>query len=341
MKKIQFISLMLLVATLILSGCQAPKETAREILEKSFAQSANHTSATTEMTLTGNLQLSEGVVATAPESQAVVDMINGGSIFAKLASDQKTGAMNGEITVGTNGMSFAFNVFMRDFRELIVKTPLFPEYITMDLELPEDFMSNQDQLTALNDEISKVFLNAIKEDSLAVEYKVDYEGKDGKTKLNVVTVTMTHETLMTFLREVVPAVYESEAIRSIMMESALAAYEGVEDAPTEEELNDMIAQTLEQFPAMLDSMEEVIKFDQVVIKLGVDDKYATRTLVMDLNLTATDQGEEIKLAVKLDTAYYAFNQTVTPTDIEITDDNSMSFEELMWMMLMGGFNLGL
>lgn len=338
MKKLTALALSALLVVTLATGC-AKKEDPQTLLQKTFDQAVALESVTTDMTLSAAVEANEAMLAGDPSIQGIIDTVNAGKIVATMASDAKNGNMNGKVTLDANGMSFAVDLYMKDFAQMILKTPLSDKYVTMDLSEQSDTVQNVELMTQINKEISTVFLSKLKPDLLTAEYKVPFEGKDGKVNLNYVTVKMDNAQFITFLKEVIPAMYATESFKQLMVESMTKSMAQAGQEATPEAIQAELDTVLEQMPAMLDQLQENLAFDAVAIKIGIDKDYNTRVMDVNMDITAKQDEASMKIGAKIATEYYAFNQAVTATDVEVTDENSMPFEDLLMQMLFGGMGM--
>lgn len=338
MKRILSIALVVLMIATLSVGC-AKKEAPLTLLDKAFNQSAALASLTSDMTLSAQVQANEAMLALDPSVKTTIDMISAGKITATMASDTKKGNMNGKLSLDTNGMAIAMELYMKDFAQMILKTPMAEKYITMDLGGAAQEPVDLELMKKVNQEASAVFVNLLKEEYLTTEYKVPFEGKDGKVDLNYVTITMDNAQFIAFVKEVIPALYASESLKQLMSDSVTNSMETAGQEVTPEEVQKQIDESMAQLPTMLDQMQENISFDSVTIKVGIDKDYNTRDMDMDFVMTAKDGEASMNIALKVETEYYAFNQPVAATDIEITEENSMPFEELLMQLMFGGMGM--
>ncbi len=335
MKRIVAIALVILMVMTLSVGC-AKKEAPLTLLDKTLNQTAGLETLSTDLVLSAKVEANEAMLALDPSIKGIIDAVNAGKISATMASDSKKGNMNGKLTIDTNGMSIAVDLYMKEFAQMILKTPMAEKFVTMDLSQDAANTMNVELMTKVNKEVSAIFLAQLKEEFLTAEYKVPFEGKDGKVDLNYVTIKMNNDQFITFVKELIPAIYASESTKQLLTESMTKSLEASGQEATPEELQAQIDASMEQLPTMLDQMQENITFDSVSFKMGIDKDYNTRDVAMDFVLTAKDQEASMNITVNAATEYYAFNQPVTPTDIEITEENSMPFEDLLMQLIFGG-----
>ena len=241
MKKLLALSLAVLLVLGTATGC-TKKETAKELLQKTLDQANAVTTSTSEMNMSAKVEASEAALAQDASIQGIIDMVNAGKVNATIASDNKAGNATGKVTVDSNGISFAMDINMIAFKQLIMKTPLVEKFITLDLNqgTEGDAPYDVEAMKLVNKEVSAIFLKAIKDESLKTEYKVDFEGKDGKTKLNYVTLTMDNASLIAFLKETVPAIYNAPETRKLLEESITASLEAAEQEVTPESIQESL-----------------------------------------------------------------------------------------------------
>lgn len=338
MKKFLAVALALLMVVAITAGC-AKKEDPATLLQKTFDQSITLESLSTHMTMTANVEANEAMMALDPNMQGILDTVNAGKIIAEMASDSKKGNANGKFIIDANGMSFTVDLFMTDFAQMVLKTPISDKYVTMDLAEANANATNVELMQKINKELSSVFMAQLKPEYLTAEYNVDFEGKEGKAKLNYVTISMDNTQFVTFLKEMVPAMYASESFKQLMVESMTKSMESAGQEVTPEAIQEQIDASLEQLPTMLDQMQENLTFDSTLIKIGVDKDYNTRDMVVDMTMTAKQDDAALTIKANIDTEYYGFNLPVEPSTVEITDENSMPFEELLMQLIFGGFGM--
>lgn len=338
MKKVLALLLAILMVVTMATGC-VKKEDPRTLLQKTFDQSVALESLSTDMSMSAAVSANDAMLALDPSIQGLIDSVNAGKITATAATDSKKGNMNGKVTLETNGMSFAMDMYMKDFAQMIIKTPMSDKFVTMDLTQDTANAQNIELMTKINKEISAVFLGKLKDEFLTAEYKVPFEGKDGKIDLNYVNIKMDNAQFVTFLKEVIPAMYATESFKQLMLESMTKSMEQAGQTATPEELQKQLDTALTEMPAMLDQMQEVVTFDSVLFKVGIDKDYNTRDMDVAIDFTAKQGEGTMTINAKIDTEYYGFNQPVTATDIEITDENSMPLEDLLMQLIFGGMGM--
>lgn len=335
MKKLLSLSLAVLLVLGTATGC-AKKETAKELLQKTLDQATSVSSSSTEMNMSAKVEASEAALAQDASIQGIIDMVNAGKVNMTMASDAKNGNATGKVSVESNGISFAMDINMVAFKQLIMKTPLAEKLITLDLSQDTETPMDVERMKLVNKEVSAIFLTAIKDESLKAEYKVDFEGKDGKTKLNYVTLTMDNATLVAFLKETVPAIYNAPETRKLLEESITASLKAADQEATPEKIQESLDAMVTEFPTMLDEMQKQITFDNLVVKMGIDKEYNTRAMTMDLAVTAAQGETSLKVAMNVASEQFAFNKPVAAPVIEVTEENSIPFEEFLMQMMFGG-----
>ncbi|MCK8059390.1 MULTISPECIES: hypothetical protein [unclassified Fusibacter] len=338
MKKLLSLTLALLLVLSFASGC-AKKESARDLLTQTFEQSANLTSSRALMDLTMNVDASEDFLAQDPAVPTYIDMINAGKLTLDIASDSIKGNMNGTVSVESNGMAFKFDLYMKDFESMIIKTPFLDEYLTLDTSASMELSKDTEKLKSLNTDMTSIFLNAVKDENLTVEYGVDFEGMDGSTKLDYVTMSFDQDSFLALIKELIPAIYGNESIQETMKKSIIAQNETYGIELSDEEIEAQIAMLTEGFPQMLDELDDTISFDSLVVKMGIDSDYNTRVMDMTMGMTVKELDSQVSMTMNMNTEAYAFNQPVEPHTIVITEENSISFEDFIMQMMFGGMGM--
>lgn len=336
-KRILALVMVMLLVVTAFTGC-AKKETAKEMLQGSMDQAATINSASTDMDMKMAVTVSDDVLAADPMIATYIDMINNGSLSFSIASDKKTGTASGKIDVASSGMSFTFDMMMKDFGTMLFKTPFDERYIVLSQGL-ESLASDATQMESLNKEITTVFMNALKEDNVVAEYGVDFESKDGNMKLDYVTMTFDHTAFVALLNEVVPAVYGNENIQDMMRSSieSQMALSGIE--MSKEDIDQQLAMFTTEFPAMMAQVEDMLSFDTVTIKMGMDKDRNVRDTVMNMAMTFKQLDTEVKIALDVTSESYGYNEPVVVDLPELNEENSVQFEEFITQMMFGGMGL--
>ncbi len=346
------LSLILLIIALLLStfsGCgkKEPDLTAKETLDKIFQQSATLQDYTVEFEGKMNMTM-EGDID--PEAAAMIQMFQNieynGSL--QMAKQQVLSHMGMNFNINMSGMSMAIEAYF-DGEQIIVKYPLLPQYIVLNLS------SAMDELTAYEN-LNETFTyeNIIKDmDTLIVQWMPGYYSKmvdaidetalelidshefliGGESiKSRAIKMTMTPDMMV----DVIDVMME-QAIADETLYNILKKYDQYDDLGTFEEFKAEIQEGRSEMLAALDLDElqnSMNDMDYTYI-MGYDKDF--KPILMDMKISMVVEEDMLNIKSRVDTSgVLKYNYSKPTINFpEITPENSMDLMEQLGMLLFG------
>lgn len=337
MKKILSLILIFTLALFAFAGCKS--ETPKEVLAKASEKAATLKTMTNELSFTMNLEASEAMLQADPESAAMFQMFNGITLKGTSAQDMDTNKATMDLALNFNGMTIDFSMLMDGPQKIILQSPMLEKMVL--LTPPTDEAApviDKEKVKAINKEFTDYTLNFLTDEEITLEKNVAYTGKDGDAKLKMLTITLQNERVFEYINGIIPVIYGNDYIKELMTPSIKAQLEMMGQEVTDEAIAaeiDKLPQTLQE---ALVSAKEVMSFDSMTMKMGVDKDYNTRTSTVNLGMTAANpENAEEKVTFGFDYVVdaYAFDQPITVELPETTSENTMSMEDFMTQLMMG------
>lgn len=282
---------------------------------------------------------SDAMLATDPSSASFIQMINGVNLKGTMTQDVDNTKADMQMAMSFNGMTIDFSLLMDGPENMVLQSPLLEKIVllTPKTDTPAPAI-DKEKMKSLNKEITDYIVGFLTDDEITVEKNVAYTGKDGDAKLKMLTITLSSDRVYEFVNGIIPVVYSNDYIKDIMKPSIQQQLEMNGDTATDEEISAEIDKLPTTLQDALVQSKDFLKFTDMTIKMGVDKNYNTPTSTVKLGMVisnpdAIDETVTMGIDYKIDS--YAFDQPVTVTMPELTDDNTMSMEDFMMQLMFG------
>lgn len=337
MKKILSLILILALALFALTGCKS--ETPKELLVKASEKALTLKTMSTDMTVTLGATASEAMTTAEPETATMLQTINGVKLTGTMLQDVAATKADMKMQVVFNGMTVDFSMLMDGPQNMVLQSPLLEKIVLLTPKTDEAApVIDKAKMLSLNKELTTFITTFLTDEEITLEKNVAYKGKDGDTKVKMLTINLTSERVYEFMNGIIPVVYQNEYIKELMTPTLKAQLE----AQGAEATDEAIKAELDKLPTMLQDAlvqsKEVMNFSAMTIKMGIDKNYNTVTsnVKMGLNAANPDAPEQtVALTIDYLIDSYAFDKPVTVTMPEMTEENTMSMDDFMMQLMFG------
>ncbi len=336
MKKIISLILILALALFSFTGCKS--ETPKELLVKASEKALTLKTMSTDMNLTLGVEASEAMKTAEPETATFLQTINGVKLTGSMIQDVVATKADMKMQLAFNGMTIDFNMMMDGAQKIVLQSPLLEKIVLLTPETDEAApVLDKEKMKTLNKDVTTYLTTFLTDAEITLEKNVAYKGKDGDSKIKMLTINLASDRVYELINGIIPIVYGNAYIQEIMMPTLKAQLE----AQGAEATDAAIKAEMDKLPAMLQDAlvqsKEVMTFSAMTLKMGIDKSYNTVTSSVNLGMTAAnpdapDQTVDFTMDYLLDS--YAFDKPVTVTLPEMTPENTMSMEEFAMQLMM-------
>lgn len=234
------------------------------------------------------------------------------NITIDMKADVDKGKTKADISYSVMGMTMN-TVMYGDAEKSIMKMPLSDKYITMDIDTEgsTDVQQSQESLKKLSEEVYAEMIEKIKSDGEITLEKAELELPDGKVEVDKGIVKLKSEDVKELLLSVSEKVYADEEMAKLLEEQT-------GEVKTQEQRDAELA----EMKAELEKVE--IENFEFAVYIDSDDYIVGQDIKMDL-ISSENKAESLSL--DLDIRTWDMNKAQNIEFPELTDENSMSFED--------------
>lgn len=336
--------------TLVVAGCTAEKELTNKekyarIMENS--QNLDSYAADFEGTMSMDMEMDPAEMAEMEPFMNMFQNIKFGGTMEMKKSD-KIADLGMQYNVNMNGLAMMLELYF-DGQQLIIDYPMLQQYIVLDLKAiyeMENKSADQapivplsyDELITLMDEVfddlypmfSESLVAAIDEED--IEYLESYDFVyDGETQsMSALKVNLDAEAYAAYMLQLMEVFKNSEEVYELVQQIAPEEVTSFEDyqAAIDEAIAEMKADE-EGIEMLKEQMGDMV----YTMIIGYDKDYQIQLMDADIQMTVTDEYTDMTMTMDMDMScrYRDHNNIDAVTIPEITDENSMDYNELMEM----------
>ena len=331
----------LLIMVLIMTAFSActKEETAKEILEKSVERSMEIKTSKQnfKMDISYDPGFTEEEIAGDPMTAGIIEMIDSMNISGEFASDVEAGSSSGNMLLDMKGMQFKLDVYVSSMGSVALKMPMSEKYITVNSlgELPND--EEMEEMRNFSQEIASSLIGSFSEENMAMESK-SVELEDGKYELKEITVTLDDSEAKALIKDLIPKIYANETMRKSMEDNLKLQAEMEGKSADGMDLDAEIDKMIEEAVSAFDEAEGVLAIDEFKMVFGIDGDYNTRTTDMSMAYSVADEtiDKTVGMGFAIESEVYGIDEPVEIEMPDLNDENSITLEEFMMQMMLGG-----
>jgi len=331
----------LLIMVLIMTAFSActKEETAKEILEKSVERSMEIKTSKQnfKMDISYDPGFTEEEIAGDPMTAGIIEMIDSMNISGEFASDVEAGSSSGNMLLDMKGMQFKLDVYVSSMGSVALKMPMSEKYITVNSlgELPND--EEMEEMKKFSQEIASSLIGSFSEENMAMESK-SVELEDGKYELKEITVTLDDSEAKALIKDLIPKIYANETMRKSMEDNLKLQAEMEGKSADGMDLDAEIDKMIEEAVSAFDEAEGVLAIDEFKMVFGIDGDYNTRTTDMSMAYSVADEtiDKTVGMGFAIESEVYGIDEPVEIEMPDLNDENSITLEEFMMQMMLGG-----
>ncbi|HKL11892.1 MAG TPA: hypothetical protein VJ990_10610 [Clostridia bacterium] len=331
----------LLIMVLIMTAFSActKEETAKEILEKSVERSMEIKTSKQnfKMDISYDPGFTEEEIAGDPMTAGLIEMIDSMNISGEFASDVEAGSSSGNMLLDMKGMQFKLDVYVSSMGSVALKMPMSEKYITVNSlgELPND--EEMEEMRNFSQEIASSLIGSFSEENMAMESK-SVELEDGKYELKEITVTLDDSEGKALIKDLIPKIYANETMRKSMEDNLKLQAEMEGKSADGMDIDAEIDKMIEEAVSAFDEAEGVLAIDEFKMVFGIDGDYNTRTTDMSMAYSVADEtiDKTVGMGFAIESEVYGIDEPVEIEMPDLNDENSITLEEFMMQMMLGG-----
>lgn len=330
-KKISLFFAAVLAIALTLTACGGGKST-KEKLKESVTALTDLESYTQSMNLSLNV---EGNTGDDPSADMMISMMNSAKLSLTSKANVKDMSQSGNIKVSFSGMEYPIDFFYNT-EKIMLLTPFDERYVNLDFpeEMKEAYKpENMDLYKKLSDKMIDSLISKVDDKNIT---EAD-ETVDGES-YTAVTLSPSTEEMIASLKSVYDLMYTDETMRPLMIASTKNQMTMMGMEMSDEEVEAQLDEAHTQMNATLDEMAELVDFAGSSLKVLINkDNLAVGFDANIVFAVSEPDGEEaMKISYMVDGMMTDINSTTVDSMPELAEDQVMSSEEFM-QILMGAF----
>ncbi|WP_430882594.1 hypothetical protein [Fusibacter sp. JL216-2] len=327
--KRKIVSLLMSLALVVsVVGC-APKQTAREMLEESVAKSMEITSAEQDIKIHFGVDLGENpdpmMEMFASMLKDVNVVMNAKSIMTEKPQIEMTASAE------LSGMTYNAEIYMNE-EQMAMKIPMMEPYIVQDLVTAEgeSAVMTQEQAQEISKKVYDIILAKVTDEELVLEEGATVMVNGEEVKVNQIKLSLDDARTKEIFNEAFTAVMNDPGFREIMIASQKNqnAMMGIE--LTDEEISAQMDDMMSEFEEGWAEAVTYFTMDRFDMTFGLDDSNQMVSSVMAMDMTVTDPDTEttVKVNFEMDSTAYNINAIDSISFPELTEENSVTADEL-------------
>ena len=229
-----------------------------------------------------------------------------------------------------SGMTYNVELYMNE-TQMAIKIPMIEQYIVQSLENEDgEYMtiSKEEALDLSRSMYDSMFEKITEEDMTMVEETITVNGED--VNVHTITVTFDDESAKAFIKDMVQTVLSDESLIDTMAASQQAQYESMGMEMTEEEIKAELESALQEFESGWEEAVQYFTVNTLRIDSSVDqnDQIVASEMALDMDVNDPETEMAASIAITMDSTTYNINNISEITFPELTEENSLSPEEL-------------
>ncbi len=334
MKKTIFTISSIILIVAMLGGC-SEKLTPREKLDASMTNTINMATVKQNFDMTMSIEADEESIS--PEILMFLGMLKNIHITGDFQLDNNEILMGGNLTVDLQGISYNTELYLSK-EKYIVKIPMFNKYLLLYDYTEENASDNPlfqdyDKMKELSQNIYSKILNQLDDESIKELKEISIDLPSGSVKATPIEMSFTDAQMKELLKTTFTDLLEDPDFKQYIQNSMEAQNQMLGEGLQEEVTVDNFDESLDMLKESLDTIDEILSFDTVEVTYYLDkDNYIVKS---DFNLLVTVIGDEetgmpqFTITLTGTDSYWDINKPIEITMPELTDENSMTLEDMV------------
>jgi outer membrane lipoprotein-sorting protein len=329
-KKMSLFFAALLAITLTLTACGG--KSSKEKLTESVSKLSDLESYTQNMSLSLNVETPE---TADPSAAMMMSILNSAKLDLTAKANIKDMTQSGKINVAFSGMEYPLDFFYTT-EKMMFKTPFDERYVNIDFpaEMKDAYSAdNMDLYKKMSDKMMNSLISKVDDKNISEAS----ETVDGES-YTAITLAPTTKEMIESLKEVYTLIYTDETMRPMMIANTKSQMSMMGVEMSDEEIAAQLDESHKTMNESLDMMAEHVDFTGSTVKVLINkDELATGfDATIAVKVSAPDESGDMSLTYKINGMLTDINSTVVDAMPEVTEDQTMSAQEFM-QILMGAF----
>jgi len=319
--------LMVLVLVLSVVGC-APKQTPKEMLEEATMNALDVTSAEQDMKMHFGIDLGENPDPMMEMFASMLKDVNVEFHAKSIMGDTPQIEMTGSAAL--SGMTYNLEIYMND-TQMAMKVPMMEPYIVQDLTGENaPAMLDKEQAKEMNKKIYDLILAKVTDEELVLEEGVTVQVNGEDVKVNNISLKFDDARTKDLVKEIFTTMMQDPSFREIMISSLKNqnAMMGIE--MTDEEYGAQMDEMMTEFDAGWVEAVTYFTMDRFDMTFSIDSnkQIVASSVGLDMTINEPETGTSVKMNMDIESTMYNVNAVTEVMFPELTEDNSVTVEEL-------------
>jgi len=321
--------LMILVLALSVVGC-TPKQTPKEMLEEATLKSLEMDSAEQDMNMHFGIDLGENPDPMVEMFASMLKDVNV-SFHAVSMMDNESPKVAMTGSAALSGMTYNLELYMND-AQIAMKIPMMEPYIVQELvsETGESLTLNKEQAMEINKKVYDLILAEVTDEELVLEENATVTVNGEDVKVDNISLSLDDARAKELFKKIFTTMMNDQSFRDLMISSQKnqMAMAGVE--MTDEELNAEMDTVVEEFETAWTEAITYFTMDRFDMTFSINNSkdIVSSNVGMDLTVVEPETATEIKVTMDMDSTVYNINKITEVEFPELTEENSVTAEEL-------------
>jgi len=319
--------LMVLILVLSVVGC-APKQTPKEMLEEATMNALDVTSAEQDMKMHFGIDLGENPDPMMEMFASMLKDVNVEFHAKSIMGDTPQIEMTGSAAL--SGMTYNLEIYMND-TQMAMKVPMMEPYIVQDLTGENaPAMLDKEQAKEMNKKIYDLILAKVTDEELVLEEGVTVQVNGEDVKVNNISLKFDDARTKDLVKEIFTTMMQDPSFREIMISSLKNqnAMMGIE--MTDEEYGAQMDEMMTEFDAGWVEAVTYFTMDRFDMTFSIDSnkQIVASSVGLDMTINEPETGTSVKMNMDIESTMYNVNAVTEVMFPELTEDNSVTVEEL-------------
>lgn len=319
--------LMVLVLVLSVVGC-APKQTPREMLEEATMNALEVNSAEQDMKMHFGLDLGENPDPMMEMFASMLKDVNVEFHAKSIIGDTPQIEMTGSAAL--SGMTYNLEIYMND-TQMAMKVPMMEPYIVQDLTAENaPAMLDKEQAKEINKKIYDLILAKVTDEELVLEEGVTVKVNGEDVKVNNISLKFDDARTKDLVKEIFTTMMTDPSFRDIMISSMKNQNSMMGIEMTDEEYVAQMDEMMTEFDAGWDEAITYFTMDRFDMTFSIDTnkQIVASTVGLDVTINEPETATTMKMNMDIESTVYNINAVEEIAFPELTEDNSVTIEEL-------------